>query len=40
MEAECATEPRFSLVIVDTGMRHAAERRWQEGPVIGLMFIN
>ena len=39
-EVECATQPRFSLLIVDSGLKHPAERRWQRGREIGVRFVD
>jgi hypothetical protein len=40
VEAECATQLRFSLLFMDTGFEQHAERRWQKGREIGVRFVD
>jgi hypothetical protein len=39
VEAEYKAPPQFSLLVVETGNRLPAERRWQKGKEIGLRFL-
>jgi hypothetical protein len=39
VDGEYSAHPRFLLLIVETGERFPAEKRWQHGRDIGLKFL-